>query len=344
MKYRLLGKSGLRVSEVALGAATFGEDWGFGSSKEESKKVFDTFIEAGGNFIDTANKYNDGTSESYLGEFISSEREKVIVSTKYSLSTSNNINSNGNHRKNMVHSLEESLKRLKTDYIDIFWVHIWDFITPIEEVMRALDDLVRAGKILYVGISDSPAWVVSKANTIADMRGWTPFIGLQTEYSLINRDSERELIPMAKNLDIGVLSWSPLGGGILTGKYDKNNIDATDSKRIDRNKKINRITERNFTIAEEVKKISEETGYSCSQIALNWVRQRDGIIPIIGARTEAQLKENLLCLKFELSNEHMNRLNEVSKIELGFPYDFANNDLIKKLIYGDTFNLIKFNK
>src|SRR5258705_4344863 len=220
MNYRLLGKSGLRVSEFCLGTMTFGEDWGWGSSKDDAKKIYDAFREAGGNFIDTANIYTDGTSESFLGEFQEGNRESVVLATKYSnAAPGTDPNAAGNHRKNMMEAVEASLKRLKTDYIDLYWVHIWDQITPVEEVMRGLDDLVRQGKVLYVGISDAPAWWIAQANTLAHLRGWSSFIGLQIEYSLIERTVERELIPMAKALNLGVTAWSPLARGVLTGKY-----------------------------------------------------------------------------------------------------------------------------
>src|SRR3981189_355792 len=220
MKYRLLGKSGLRVSEAALGTMTFGDEWGWGSPKAEAEKVYETYREAGGNFIDTANFYTGGTSERFVGEFIQGHRESVVLATKYSnAAPGNDPNAAGNHRKSMMHAVEVSLKRLQTDYIDLYWVHIWDEITPVEEVMRGLDDLVRQGKVLYVGISDAPAWWIAQANTLAHLRGWSPFAGLQIEYSLIERTVERELIPMAKALNVGVTAWSPLANGVLTGKY-----------------------------------------------------------------------------------------------------------------------------
>src|SRR6202046_2579567 len=219
MRYKLLGKSGLRVSELCLGTMTFGEDWGWGSTKEESRKVFDTFREAGGNFIAPATTYTTGTSERLLGEFLHGQREQIVLATKYpNAAPGTDPNAAGNHRKSMVQALEASLKRLKTDYIDLYWLHIWDQITPIEEVMRAFDDLVRQGKILYAGVSDMPAWIVAKANTLAELRGWSSFVGLQIEYSLIERTPERELLPMAVDLGLGVTAWSPLAGGMLTGK------------------------------------------------------------------------------------------------------------------------------
>ena len=220
MRYRILGNSGLRVSEAALGAMTFGDDWGWGAAKDEARKVYDAFREAGGNFVDTANIYTNGTSESFLGEFMEGHRQSVVMATKYTNAfPGTDPNAAGNHRKSMVQAVEASLKRLKTDYIDLYWVHIWDQITPVEEVMRGLDDLVRAGKVLYVGISDAPAWWVAQANTLAHLRGWSPFIGLQIEYSLIERTVERELVPMAKALNLGLIAWSPLANGVLTGKY-----------------------------------------------------------------------------------------------------------------------------
>src|SRR5712664_455697 len=220
MRYRLLGNSGLRVSDLALGTMTFGDDWGWGAAKDEARKVYDAFREAGGNFIDTANVYTNGTSESFLGEFMQGRRQSVVLATKYTNSMpGTDPNAAGNQRKNMVQSVEASLKRLRTDYIDLYWVHIWDQITPVEEVMRGLDDLVRAGKVLYTGISDAPAWWIAQANTLAQLRGWSPFVGLQIEYSLVERAVERELIPTAKALKLGILAFSPLAGGFLTGKY-----------------------------------------------------------------------------------------------------------------------------
>ncbi|MGL5880379.1 MAG: aldo/keto reductase, partial [Xenococcaceae cyanobacterium] len=219
MRYKLLGNSGLRVSELCLGTMTFGEDWGWGGSYEESRKMFDAFAAAGGNFLDTANLYTNGTSEKYVGEFVAGDRHKWVIATKYSLNTGNGeINAGGNHRKNMVQAVEASLQRLNMEYIDLLWLHAWDFTTPVEEVMRSFDDLVRMGKVLYIGVSDTPAWIISQANTLANLRGWTPFIGLQIEYSLKERTPERDLLPMAQALGIGVTAWSPLGAGVLTGK------------------------------------------------------------------------------------------------------------------------------
>lgn len=337
MRYKLLGKSGLRVSELALGTMTFGEDWGFGAPKEESEKMFNLFVEAGGNLIDTANNYTNGSSETFIGELIKPYREQMVIATKYSLTTrSHDPNGGGNHRKNMIQSVEASLKRLQTDYIDILWLHAWDFLTPVEEVMRALDDLVRAGKVLYIGISDTPAWIVSQANTLATLRGWTPFIGLQIEYSLLQRAPERDLLPMARALDIGVTAWGPMAGGALTGKYTSQ-LQALDSapKRLSPNSA--RLNPKNTEITEMVLEIANEIGKTPSQVALNWVRQQSGvIIPIVGARKASQLKDNLGSLDFILEANHLKRLHEVSKIELGFPHDFLSSEPVLNVLHGDT--------
>lgn len=340
MRYKLLGSSGLRVSELALGTMTFGEEWGWGASKEESRRIFDAYAEAGGNFIDTANRYTEGTSERFVGEFVSSDRDHFVVATKYTLFTrKDDPNAAGNHRKNMVQSLEASLKRLQTDYIDLYWVHAWDTVTPLDEVMRALDDMVRAGKVLYVGISDAPAWVVSRANTMAELRGWTPFVGLQIQYSLVERTVERELIPMARALDLGVTAWGPLGQGVLSGKYTAN-PQATGRANMG-----GPINERNLAIANEVAGLAKAIGRTPSQVALNWLRQQPGVvIPIIGAKTLDQLRENLGCVDFQLTRDQMQSLSEVSRIDLGFPQEFITSDGIRELVFGGTFSKIDFHR
>ncbi|MDQ6759390.1 MAG: aldo/keto reductase [Acidobacteriota bacterium] len=336
MRYKLLGRSGLRVSELCLGTMTFGEDWGWGASKQESRAIYDAFLAAGGNFIDTANLYTNGTSENFLGEFIGSDRGHIVLATKYTNAMpGNDPNAAGNHRKSMVQAVEASLKRLKTDYIDLYWLHIWDFLTPIDEIMRAFDDLVRAGKILYAGISDAPAWVVSRANTMAELRGWSSFIGLQIEYSLIQRTPERELLPMARELDIGVTAWAPLASGVLTGKYTAEDHDQP--KRLQDAK----LDDRKQRIVDAVQVIAGESGYSAAQVAINWVRQQSGVvIPIIGARTLTQAQDNLDALKFSLTPEHLKRLTEASDIELGFPHDFFARDMVRGFVYGGTRDLI----
>jgi len=317
VKYRLLGNSGLRVSELALGAMTFGTE-GWGVEKDESRKVYDGFREAGGNFIDTANVYSGGRSESFLGEFMGADRCRIVLATKYTGATrTRDINAAGNSRKSMMDSVHASLERLRTDYIDLYWVHARDFHTPIEELMRGLDDLVRQGKVLYVGISDTPAWEVSRANMLAELRGWSPFVGLQIRYSLLDRAVERELLPMAKTLDLAVTPWDTLGSGVLTGKYNRE--PETQGRAALRG----RITERDLGIAAEVTKLAQELGATPAQVALAWVRQGPGVIvPLVGARTREQLDDNLGCLALELAPEQKSRLDEVSRIRLGFPHEF----------------------
>jgi aryl-alcohol dehydrogenase-like predicted oxidoreductase len=340
MRYKLLGKSGLRVSELCLGTMTFGEDWGWGASKDESRQIFDTFVEAGGNFLDTANGYTDGSSEKIVGELIASDRERFVVATKYSFpdhmnSGNGNPNGSGNHRKNLMQSLDRSLKRLNTDYVDLFWLHAWDFTTPVEEVLRAFDDMVRQGKVLYIGVSDTPAWVVSQANTLAQCNGWTPFVALQVEYSLVERTPERDLLPMAKSFEMAVTPWSPLAGGVLSGKYNQQNGNGQSSSRgAD-------IPERSLKIAQAVAQVAQEIGRSSAQVALAWLRAQGGsVIPIVGARKLSQVKDNLACVDLALSPEQLQRLNDVSQVELGFPHDFLSNDAIRDRLFGGMYAAI----
>jgi len=333
MLYKLFGKSGLRVSELCLGTMTFGTEWGTGADKEESKRIFDAFVEKGGNFVDTANRYTEGTSEKWLGEFIASQRDYFVLATKYTLyDDRKDPNASGNHRKNMMRSVETSLKRLQTDYIDLLWVHMWDFTTPVEEVMRGLDDLVSSGKVHYIGISDTPAWVVAQANTLATLRGWEAFVGLQIEYSLIQRTPERDLIPMAKHFGLAITPWSPLGAGMLTGKYNES-IDK-DGRLTENSRKIN---EQNRQIARKVAEIAQKLGHTPAQVALNWLRGKDQqIIPILGARKLSQIEDSLGCLRFELSKEMMQELNELSAIDLGFPHDFLAYPTVQEVLFGDN--------
>jgi len=326
MNYRLLGRSGLRVSELCLGTMTFGTEWGTGADREASRQIFDAYVEAGGNFIDTANRYTDGTSEALVGEFITSDRERFVVATKYSLHTRmGDVNAAGNHRKNMVQALDASLRRLGTDYVDLFWLHAWDGTTPIDEVMSALENLVRAGKVLHIGISDSPAWIVSRGNTIAELRGWSQFVGLQVEYSLAVRDAERDLIPMANEFGITVLPWSPLAAGVLTGKY----AEGVPSKAVRLSSGSMRLSPRNQTIASEVALVAAELGCSSAMVALAWIRQsQPRSIPVIGARSREQLIDNLMCTDIQLPASAMERLNRISDIELGFPHEFLQRPAV----------------
>ena len=314
MRYRLLGNSGLRVSEAALGTMTFGDDWGWGAAKDEARRVYDAFRVAGGNFIDTANIYTNGTSESFLGEFTKGYRESVVMATKYTNAAAPGPDPNaaGNHRKSMVQAVEASLKRLQTDYIDLYWVHIWDQITPVEEVMRGLDDLVRQGKVLYIGISDAPAWWIAQANTLAHLRGWSPFVGLQIEYSLIERTVERELIPMARALNLGLTAWSPLAGGVLTGKYHGHGSSEPGRMNGDMMKQFLPEQQRTERIIAAVKTVSDEVGRSMAQVALAWLRYRPvAVIPIIGARKLSQLQDNLASFDLVLSADQLKTLDEV---------------------------------
>ncbi|MBL7795754.1 MAG: aldo/keto reductase [Saprospiraceae bacterium] len=339
MNYRLFGTSGLRVSELCLGTMTFGLEWGWGADKDESRKIFDTYADAGGNFVDTANRYTEGTSERWLGEFVKSDRHHFVVATKYTLrDQTGDPNRAGNHRKNMMRSVEESLRRLDTDFIDLFWVHAWDGMTPVDEVLRGLDDLVRSGKVHYIGISDTPAWVVSQANTMAELRGWTSFAGLQIEYSLLQRAPERDLLPMAKHFGMAVTPWGAIGGGALTGKYLKGEAGRVVEASARRSARAN-------AIAAVVVEQAEKLGVPPVQLAINWTRQKyAGItaIPIVGARTAAQLQDSLGCLSFEIPEASMQALHAASAIELGFPHEFLASDNIRELIFGGQYqNIIR---
>jgi aryl-alcohol dehydrogenase-like predicted oxidoreductase len=333
MRYHLLGRSGLRVSEVALGTMTFGEEWGWGSDQAEARRIFDAYVAAGGNFIDTADRYTEGTSERWVGDFVREDRERFVVATKYTLVTRpGDPNGAGNHRKHMVHALDASLKRLGLDFVDLYWVHAWDFTVAPDEVMRALDDQVRAGKVLHVGFSDTPAWLVSRAHTIAELRGWTPLTALQVEHSLVERTVERELLPMARALGLGVTPWSPLASGLLSGKYADGLPEGTRLKEGSL-----RLVPRNLAIAREVAAVARELGTTSSRVAIAWLRQQaPASIPILGARTLAHLEDNLGALALVLPDEHKARLDAVSAVEPGFPQEFLSRDYVAKMVYAGT--------
>jgi aryl-alcohol dehydrogenase-like predicted oxidoreductase len=336
MRYRLLGNTGLRVSELCLGAMTFGEEWGWGASPDESRKIFERFAEAGGNFIDTANFYTNGSSERIVGELVRSERERFVVATKYTLSgRPHDPNGGGNHRKSLVQSLEASLRRLGLDYVDLYWVHVWDRLTPIEETLRALDDAVRAGKVLYLGISDAPAWVVARGNAIAELRGQDAFAAVQAPYSLLERSPERELLPMAEALGLAVATWGSLGSGVLTGKFAGRQRPAG-TRLGDNEWGKAALSVRNLAIAAEVDRVAREVGRSPSQVALAWVRaqQRGNLIPILGARRLEQLEDNLGALTLALSAAHLEQLEAASRIERGFPLDLLQR--VETQVYGQT--------
>lgn len=336
--YRLLGRSGLRVSPLALGAATFGTEWGWGAERDEARKLFDLYVERGGNFIDTASTYTNGSSERLLGEFTRTSRESLVLATKFStLRRPGDPNSGGNHRKALFGSVEDSLRRLNTDYLDLLYLHVWDATTPVEEILRAMDDLVRQGKVLYVGICNVPAWQVSRMQAIADLRGWSPLVALQAEYNLIERTGERDLIPMAREMGLGVVPFSPLAGGVLTGKYNRDDLTATQAGADGTRKEFNRangaLTERNLAIADVVREVAAEQGRTPGQAALAWTLQNpDVTAPIIGARTPAQLEDNLGALDVDFTAAQLARLQEASAISLGYPHDLLAGDR------GRTFN------
>ncbi len=332
MQYKLLGHSGLRVSELSLGTMTFGSDWGWGADRDESKKQFDLYASLGGNFIDTANRYTEGSSERLIGDFIAADRDHWVVATKYTLfDRKGDPNFAGNHRKNLIRSVKASLERLRTDHIDLLWVHMWDFTTGPEEVMRALDDLVRAGTVHYVGISDTPAWIVSQANTITQFRGWTPFCALQLRYSLIDRTAERDLLPMARTLDLAVTPWSVLGAGVLTGKYNTN--PATEGRAAKGAAK----QDRNLAIAAVVQAEAARLGATASQVAIAWAMAQPGqILPILGARNAAQLADTLGALDVTLDAQALAALDEASRTEPGFPHDFLHRPEIMDVASGET--------
>jgi aryl-alcohol dehydrogenase-like predicted oxidoreductase len=336
MFYRQLGKSGLKVSELCLGTMGFGTEAGWGADQSLSFKILETFAEAGGNFLDTANIYKLGTSEKIIGEFVSQhDRDFFVIATKYSLADNqHNPNASGNNRKNMMRSVEESLKRLKTDFIDILYLHIWDDLTPTEEVLRAMNDLIAQGKVNYIAISDTPAWQISKAMTYANIMGMSTFVALQVEYSLLQRTPERELIPMAKHYGLTITPWAPLAGGALTGKYLRG-----EQGRIKPNsKRLNPDSER---ITKEVMRIASELEVKPSHVALKWTMQQ-GIpsIPIVGATKVEQLKENLAALELVLPPEYLEQLNAASAIELGFPGDFFKEEGVIKNTYGGFYDKI----
>jgi aryl-alcohol dehydrogenase-like predicted oxidoreductase len=330
MRYRLLGRSGLRVSELALGTMTFGDDWGWGADAATSRRIFERFADAGGNFVDTANNYTDGTSGKLVGELIASDRDRWVVGTKYSLSIDPpDPNAGGNHRKSLVRSLEQSLRRLRTDRIDLLWLHMRDAYTPIEEAVRALDDQVRLGKVLYVGISDSPAWVVAQANTLADLRGWSPFVALQLPYSVASRDPERELLPMAAALGLAVTPWGVLGAGVLTGK-PRDQLrwpEDADSERAQR-------------VVAALRVVADEVEATPAQVAIAWLLHHPAaptIVPIVAARRQEQIVENIAALGVRLADDQVVQLDDAAAPQLGFPRSFLESENVRRLIYGETF-------
>jgi aryl-alcohol dehydrogenase-like predicted oxidoreductase len=320
--YVTLGRSGLRVSPLCLGAMTFGEEWGWGASVTVSEAIIDRYLERGGNFIDTANGYTLGHSETIIGDYLaraSGRRDRIVLATKFFTNMfPGDPNGGGASRKALLAQCEQSLRRLRTEYIDLYWLHMWDRFTPIDETMRALDDLVRAGKVRYLGFSDTPAWKTAQAQLIAELRGWTPLVALQVEYSLIERTIEGELVPMALELGLGITPWSPLRAGALSGKYTRENAGQTPP---DRGARVTAfLTERTFTIIDELQRIARNHGTTPATIAIAWVNSRPGVAStIIGARSLDQLDQNLAASDVVLTPGDIAALERVSEPTLNFP-------------------------
>jgi aryl-alcohol dehydrogenase-like predicted oxidoreductase len=336
MDYYTLGNTGLKVSRLALGTMTFGDDWGWGTDEANARQLFDTYLEAGGNFIDTADLYTNGNSERMVGKFVkeSGSRDRVIITTKFSYNAEpGNPNAGGNGRKNILRAVEGSLERLGTDYIDVYMLHTWDQMTPAAEVMRTLDDLVRSGKVRYVALSDAPAWYVAQAQTLAQERHWEPLSTVQLEYSLVERNIEFEYTAMASALGTGIMVWSPLASGLLSGKYKPSESGPEGSGRLamladSGNPAFNKFTDRNWVIVTELEKVAQELGRSMAQIAVNWVANRPAVASVIvGATKLHQLQDNLKALDFHIPPELQQRLDDISRPEARFPYTFFEPSL-----------------
>lgn len=339
MRYRLLGRSGLRVSELCLGTMTFGNrEWG--TAEPESGEIYARYRDAGGNFIDTANEiYAGGRSESIVGALVAGHRDEVVLATKFSLALPGGRDANlaGNHRKSLVRSVESSLRRLKTERIDLLWMHAWDGVTPLDEVVRALDDLVRQGKVLYLGVSNAPAWVVARCNTLAELRGQTPFVALQCEYSLVERGVERELAPMARDLGLAMLAWSPLAGGVLSGKYAAAATD--DPRRLDVFK-FQTLDDAKRAVAEGLRDVAESAGCSPAQAALAWLLARRGVIPVLGARTPGQLEDNLGASDVVLSAAQIAALDALAAPAAAYPGEYLAK--VRPMLFGGLQDRIDF--
>ncbi|WP_415973626.1 aldo/keto reductase [Rhodococcus sp. 077-4] len=341
--YRLLGRSGLRVSPLSLGAMTFGDAWGWGADKKDSKRIFDAYLDAGGNMVDTANIYTDGQSERYLGEFLRGRRDSVVVATKYAATRDpSDPNAGGAGRKSLRGSVDASLKNLGTDYIDLLYLHAWDGVTPSDEVIASLGELVRSGKVLYLGISDTPAWQVARMQTVADVRGRPSFAALQVEYSLIERTTERELLPMAAELGLGVIPWAPLGGGVLTGKYTAADLvtsgsDSPAGTRRDHAQANGTLTPRGLAIADTVVDVARELGVTPAQVALAWTLHKPTVVSsLIGARTLEQLQQNIAALEVEFEESQLETLHAASAVDLGFPHEFLMRPMVRGVTTGRT--------
>ena len=340
-EYVTLGRSGLKVSPVCLGAMTFGEDWGWGSSESTAEQIFNKYVEAGGNFVDTADMYVNGKSEEMVGKFVHAQklRDRLVVATKFTFNAEpGNPNAGGNGRKNIYRALEGSLQRMKMDYVDLYWLHSWDMVTPAEEVLLTMNDLVREGKIRYFGLSDVPAWYVAKMQTIADLRLLNKIVALQLEYSLVERNIEREHIPAAQNFGIGVCPWSPLAGGFLSGKYkkDSNGVEGRLNATKD-NPVFNKFTDRNWLILDTLLEVSKAMGKPAAEVALSWVFHRPGVTStLIGATKLPQLESNMAAVELEIPAELMNKLNAASELEPIHPYVFFSAQMQSMITGGTT--------
>jgi aryl-alcohol dehydrogenase-like predicted oxidoreductase len=341
--YILLGKSGLRVSRFCLGTMTFGNDWGWGSGEDAARQIFNQFLDSGHNFIDTADGYTNGTSETLIGKFLKQRgnRDRVVLATKFGFGREpGDPNAGGNGRKNILGALHASLRRLQTDYIDLYWLHNWDTFTPVEEVMSTLDGLVRSGEVRYIGFSNSPGWYLGRAQTIAELRGYERIIALQLEYSLVEREIEREHVPAAIELGIGITPWSPLAGGLLTGRYQGQGGLSGEGRLQavkDHPAFSGLFTERNWRIAGELLKIAKEIGRTPAQVALNWVANRPAVSStIIGATKIKQLEDNLAALEFTIPREQLLRLDDISATEVPYPYYFFTRKEFREMVSGGT--------
>lgn len=343
-EYVTLGRSGLRVSPLSLGTMTFGTEWGWGNEEKDSRAIFDRYLEQGGNFLDTADGYTAGHSEELVGKFVAEGklRDRVVIATKFTFNEQpGNPNAGGNGRKNIYRAVEGSLRRLKTDYIDLYWLHAWDTVTPVEEVISTFNDLVREGKVRHYGFSNTPAWYVARAQTLAEKEGKERLIALQLEYSLVERNIEREHVPVAQELGIAICPWSPLASGLLSGKYKREGSSGTGDGRLEKTKSeanpvFRKFSDRNWRIVERLVDVAKQIGKTPAQVALNWVATQPGITStIIGATKISQLDDNLNSLDFAIPADLRRRLDEVSALEPVHPYIFFS-DAIQSMIAGGT--------
>lgn len=344
-RYYTLGNTGLRVSRLALGTMTFGKEWGWGNEKSDAENIFDYYLDHGGNFVDTADMYTGGSSEKFIGDFMKKRknREEIVLVTKFTFNTSenNHINGGGNSRKNIRRTLEESLKRLQTNYIDLYILHCWDRMTPVEEVMRTLNDLVTEGKILHYAFSNVPAWYASKAQAIARHNNYEPISALQLEYSLIQRSIEHEYIDLTQDMNAGIMAWSPLGGGLLSGKYkpgieDQEDVDGRLKHIVDHGGEVSsKDNERNWSIVKALEEVSKEINQPMAGVAINWTANQPSVASVlIGATKISQIEANMTALDFDIPADLMQKLNDASAPDIPYPYTFFQPKMQER-IYPD---------